>query len=151
MKLVYWTAGNPATAAGKSADPTRDGRGLIWYTPLIPMKADKVATYAEFATSTMRAHGIEPLITLTSVSERCFDSSVPLLFDPASEPQRDNARRCYRALLEQGSALGFVPYRFGLPGFEWLAERAPPALRLADRIKAQLDPHRILSPGRYTL
>ena len=151
MKLVYWKGAGRMPPPGVSPNPTRDGCGLIWYTPLIPMKADRVASYVDFATSTMREHGIEPLITLTSVSERCFDSSVPLLFDPASPRQLEDARRCYRALLEKGSSMGFVPYRFGLPGFEWVAERAPAALRLADRIKAALDPQRIIAPGRYSL
>ena len=101
LPLAYWKGGKPPPA-GTPRDPARDGCGLIWYAPLVPMTPDIVRTYVEFVTRVMRAHRIEPLVTLTSLSERCFDSSVPLLFDRASPAETEAAQRCYGALLEEG-------------------------------------------------
>ena len=72
-------------------DPARDGCGLIWYSPLVPMNPDRVSRYVDMVENICVAHGIEPLITLTSLSNRCFDSSVPLLFDRNDASQRVRA------------------------------------------------------------
>ena len=95
------------------------------------------------------AHGIEPLITLTSLSDRCFDSSVPLLFDPADAGQAGHARSCYRALLEAGRREGFLPYRLGNQGMDWLTRSGAPCWDIAAAIKAAIDPAGIIAPGRY--
>ena len=92
---------------------------------------------------------VEPLITLTSVSDRCFDSTVPLLFDLDSEASRENAWRCYWALLEAGRSQGFLPYRVGIQTMGWLSENDSTYWQLVRQIKKALDPAAILSPGRY--
>ena len=120
LPLAYWRSGR-TPAAGSPRDPARDGCGLIWYAPLVPMSPQRVRRYVEFVTPVMRAHRFEPLITLTSISERCFDSTVPLLFDRSrSRPSVERAQRCAGELLEAGRKEGFVPYRLGLGGMGWL-------------------------------
>ena len=42
------------------------------------------------------AHAIEPLITLTSLSHRCFDSSVPLLCRRSDPDETASAQACNR-------------------------------------------------------
>jgi 4-cresol dehydrogenase (hydroxylating) flavoprotein subunit len=81
LPLAYWQSGVPQS--GAALDPARDGCGLIWYPPLVPMTAERVGRYVAMVGEICATHAIEPLITLTSLSERCFDSSVPLLFDRA--------------------------------------------------------------------
>ena len=148
LPLAYWRAGIRPPAKG-GLDPARDGCGLIWYAPLVPMRPAAVEAYLRFVTATMRRHGIEPLVTLTSLSERCFDSSVPLLFDRGSAAATERAQACYRCLLEEGRALGFVPYRFGVDAMDWLTGQPAVHWELVARLKQALDPQGILSPGRY--
>jgi 4-cresol dehydrogenase (hydroxylating) flavoprotein subunit len=150
LRLAYWrSSAQPAGGDAGRLDPERDGCGLIWYTPLVAMKADVVHHYVEFATRTMRGHGIEPLITLTSLSDRCFDSSAPLLFDRGDPRAVERAQACYRALLVDGAREGFVPYRLGIDAMDWLARPGIVAWDTVAAIKRALDPHAILSPGRY--
>jgi hypothetical protein len=114
------------------------------------MKGDLVRRYVGFVERVLREHRLEPLVTLTSLSERCFDSSVPLLFDRRSPAETEAAERCYRALLEEGRTLGFLPYRVGLQGMEWLTSVPSTYWDVVAALKERLDPAGILAPGRYT-
>src|SRR5262249_2724348 len=110
LPLSYWKSGKrPGSRA--DMDPARDGCGLIWYPPLVPMKPACVRQYVKMVTTVCIAHGVEPLITLTSLSDRCFDSSIPLLFDREDPKKTAQAQSCYQALLDAGRAEGFLPYR----------------------------------------
>jgi FAD/FMN-containing dehydrogenase len=149
LPLAYWKGGQ-LPPPGAARDPARDGCGLIWYAPLVPMKSELVQRYVAFVTRVMREHRLEPLITLTTLSERCFDSSVPLLFDRRSSSETEAAQRCYRALLDEGRKLGFLPYRVALQGMEWLTSVPSTYWDVVAALKERLDPAGILAPGRYT-
>jgi FAD/FMN-containing dehydrogenase len=148
LPLAYWRSGQ-LPESGATMDPARDGCGLIWYAPLVPMTPKRVRRYIELVTAGTRAHRFEPLITLTSLSERCFDSTVPLLFDRGDHAQVDRAKACMTELLDSGSREGFVPYRIGIDAMAWLESRRLTQGSLAARLRNAIDPERILAPGRY--
>ncbi len=149
LPLAYWRSGR-LPEQGQPMNPAQDGCGLIWYSPLIPMKPGLVRQYVEMTAKICIEHRIEPLITLTSVSDRCFDSTVPILFNRHDEAEVARAMACYHALFEAGRQLGFVPYRLGVQSMAALnREKAVPGLLVA--IKNALDPHGIIAPGRYGL
>lgn len=148
LPLCYWIK-KKQPPAGAAMDPARDGCGLMWYAPLVPMRPQQVTAYVTMATTIMRKYGLEPLITLTSLSERCFDSTVPLLFDLDSEESRNNAKNCYFELLETGQRHGFLPYRVGLQTMQWLSKNETTYWQIVRQIKKALDPHAIIAPGRY--
>lgn len=148
LPLCYWRGGE-RPASGTGFDPARDGCGLRWYAPLVPMDPDEVRNFVHATTATAVAHGIEPLITLTSLSERCFDSTVPLLFDRSDPAAAARAVACHRQLRDEGCAAGWVPYRVGVDEQRWLADRTTPFWSLVRTLKEALDPRSILAPGRY--
>jgi 4-cresol dehydrogenase (hydroxylating) flavoprotein subunit len=148
LPLAYWKSGRPRSA-GKNLDPAADGCGLLWYSPLVPMKPATARTYVDTVRSVCPRHGIEPLITFTSVSERCFDSTVPILFDRASEVDANRAAQCYEELLAAGLSLGCFPYRFGIDHMQHVVDPKAVCWRLVSELKAALDPNQILAPGRY--
>jgi FAD/FMN-containing dehydrogenase len=148
LPLAYWKQAGLVASAPR--DPTRDGCGLIWYAPLVVMKSGIVERYVDFVTRTLTLHRIEPLVTLTSLSDRCFDSSVPLLFDRSDPDATARANPCYRSLLDEGAREGFVPYRVGIGAMDWLEARDTVAWQLLGKIKRSLDPDGIIAPGRYS-
>lgn len=147
LKLAYWKSGR-LPEPGQSLDPARDGCGLMWYAPLVPMTAEAARRYVDMVNEICPRFGIDPLITLTTISERCFDSTVPILFDPSVDATR--ARDCYRALFDEGQRRGFFPYRMNLQSMSFYADREDSVYwETVRKIKAALDPEGILAPGRY--
>ena len=147
LPLAYWR--NPRPRPESGLDPARDGCGLIWFAPLVPMRARTVRAWVDFATRTMRAHRIEPLITLTSVSERLFDSTVPILFDRSDAQGARDAAACHDALMAGMREIGGFPYRAAAHVNAAIAAATPDAVAFQERLLDGLDPARVLSPGRY--
>ena len=149
LPLAYWLSGKAPTDGG-SMNPARDGCGLIWYAPLVPMRAASVRAYTDMVDQVCVEHRFEPLITLTSLSDRCFDSTVPLLFDRANPEDVARAAACYGALLEAGRALGCIPYRTNVNAMQQFIRADAPYWQIVDMLKGQLDPDGLMSPGRYS-
>ena len=133
--------------------PDADGCGLIWYSPLIPIDASLVRDYTQEITRICLAKGIEPLITLTTISERCFDSTIPILFDLNDKDECVRAQECYRSLLDLSREMGVFPYRVDVETMRELfdsAEGKGSCFTIIQKIKDAIDPNHIISPGRYS-
>jgi hypothetical protein len=102
------------------------------------------------AREVMARHHLEPLITLTSLSDAVFDSTMPLLFDGRDPAQSERAAACYRDLFAAGRHQGFVPYRVPAQHMDLVVDGQRNAWELTRRLKAAVDPSQILSPGRYS-
>jgi hypothetical protein len=149
LPLAYWISGKKPND-NSPMNPARDGCGLIWYTPLIPMRAEKVREYVQMARKVCVRHRLEPLITLTSLSNRCFVSSLPLLFDRASEEATERAKECYNALVEGGREIGCIPYRATVDSMQCFIQSEKPYWQIVAALKRELDPQGLMAPGRYT-
>jgi 4-cresol dehydrogenase (hydroxylating) flavoprotein subunit len=147
LPLAYWQT--PDILPSSPANPGRDGCGLLWYAPLVPMKPAAVRQFVEMTRSITKQHRIEPLITLTSVNERIFDCTVPLLFRKADAHARENAQECYGALLETGRKGGIFPYRLNIEAMQVLKSLAPHSAEVARRVRTGVDPLGLIAPGRY--
>ncbi len=114
LRLAYWKHENKALAKQENLNPNRDGCGLIWYAPLVEMQSENVVAYIDFVKSASRKFNINSLITLTTVDDLCFDSTVPVLFNMQNEKDKANARAYFDYLFEEGAKRGFYPYRFSI-------------------------------------
>ena len=148
LPLAYWKSGR-RPPAGQAMDPARDACGLIWFSPLVPMKPGLVGAFVDCVTRTCLRHAIEPLITLTTVSDRCFDSTVPILFDPSDPGQVTRAHYCYDDLFARCRKLGCLPYRAGVHSMHHVVDPDTCYWQLVSQIKQAVDPAGIIAPGRY--
>lgn len=130
-------------------DPDRDNCGLIWFAPLVPLDPVVARDFAQEVTRLALAYDIDPLITFTTISDRVFDSTVPILFRKTPEDIA-NARTCYDTLLAMAKDFGLFPYRLDVDHMPLIQSLDTPSTRMASLIKKALDPHNIFSPGRYT-
>lgn len=148
LPLAYWRNPNGMPAQGP-LNPAADGCGLMWYAPLVPMRPGDVRAYVNMVHEVTPRFGLEPLITFTSLGDRLFDSTVPLVFDRSQPEQVTAAADCYRELLLQGKTHGWFPYRVGINTMDTLLKLQDHSKAFHERLRKDLDPHDILAPGRY--
>ena len=148
LPLAYAKSGH---AGNKIAlNPARDGCGLFWYSPIVPLRRGVVEQFIEFTERTCNKHGLLAPTTLTMLSPRYYASTIPLLFDRTNPDAERGATRCFEELYVEGLALGFVPYRMGsqfMPALERNGAAVGPVVKA---IKCALDPNQVLAPGRYS-
>jgi 4-cresol dehydrogenase (hydroxylating) len=92
---------------------------------------------------------MEPLLKFTSLSDKLFDSTVPLLFDRADPDAVKAADDCYRALIKEGRVQGWFPYRVAVGAMPELVGRLDKAQAFHERLRHAVDPHNLIAPGRY--
>ncbi|WP_417500526.1 FAD-binding oxidoreductase [Marinobacter sp.] len=148
LALAYWRSGD-LPPPGQPKNPARDGCGLIWFAPLVPIRGKDVRRYIDMIERVCPQYGINPLITLTTINDRCFDSTVPLLFDRKDAEATARANDCYRALYQEGQKEGFLPYRLNIHAMDILNNGSLGFSKLSSQLKAAIDPNSILAPGRY--
>lgn len=147
LPLAYWR--NPENHKRADRDPARDGCGLMWYAPLVPMRPAAVRAYVDLVKRVTRLHGIEPLLTCTSISDKLFDSTVPILFDRNNPAAIKAAMACYEQLLNEGKALGFFPYRLGVDTMKAFTGAQAEAVDFHAKLRSRIDPASLIAPGRY--
>lgn len=147
IPLAHWKTGDAPNA--QNIEAYRDSAGLLWYSPLIPMRPKEVLAYTEMVKTVCIKYRIDPLITLTSLSEKCFDSTVPILFRRNNPEEQERAHACYKELLTEGIKHGWYPYRLGMTSMRELIDPSEHYNAFALKIKNALDPKGIIAPGRY--
>lgn len=144
LRLVYQHVAIPP---GGLKDPIKEGVGVIWYAPIIPLRAEIVRAAVDAIQSGLRKYGFPEAVSLTTVNERCAIGVIPIIYDRPAD--KDRAHECFRVLLESGRQAGCFPYRINIAAMQTLPEEGESFWRLAKTIKSAVDPGRIFSPGRY--
>ncbi|KXI28519.1 FAD-binding oxidoreductase [Paraglaciecola hydrolytica] len=149
LPLAYWR--NPRVFPDKSIllNPAKDGCGLLWYAPLIPMKTASLENFIQFVRTICPKYQIEPLITFTNLRHDCIDATVPIVFNLEDKDACDAAHSCLNELINAGLEFGFVPYRLNT-GQQQKMDFKPVFWQTVKLIKESLDPNNILHPGRYS-
>lgn len=148
LGLPYWKSGRPVPSS--PLDPARDGAGILWYSPVVPLTGDRARAYVSMVRRVCAEHSFEAPITLTTVSDQTFDSTLPLLFDARDPQQCARADACWRALLAAGKELGFHPYRLHHRYTHLVVDPEQGYWRTLATITRALDPAGTLSPGRWS-
>ena len=146
MPLAY--AKNMENMPESGLNPARDGCGLLWYVPIVPMRGTDARRYVQMVQRICGKYGFDDPITFSSLSPTAFDSTMPLIFERTEEASA-NAMACLRELIEEGRREGFHPYRYHSQTMDLAAAGQPVFWETAARVKAALDPEALISPGRY--
>ena len=123
--------------------------GLIWFAPLVPIDGDIAIKYCHMAEHVIQKHGLVPMITLTTVNDRCFDSPLPLVYDKHDANSVRAAKACYDELWNESKKLGLMPYRIPVDEMYRITHTDTPFWNMVSTIKNVLDPNHIIAPGRY--
>ena len=146
LRTAYWAKG---VAMPPDPDPDRDGCGVIWVVPIIPMRGAQVAAALAGLGAIMRTFGFPPGVSLRLGDGKTIKAVIPLLYDrnvPGADTRATDCAVTMRTfLLDQG----LVPYRLSIADMGHVPADSGSA-QLSQAIKAWADPHGIISPGRYT-
>jgi len=147
---AYWRrrGGLPA-GFPQCADPARDGCGLMWVSPVLPMRgADALKLHALVAPIFAR-HGFDLFETYSLINERAVCAVLTIAFDRDDAAETARARVCKRAVFDAVMQAGYLPYRVGIEDMGLLDPDGDVFWQVAARIKAALDPQGTIAPGRY--
>lgn len=148
LPLAYWR--NKTTSLPKHGiNPARDNCGLLWFAPIIPMTAQDVSTFRGIVEPILAKFGFDVCITLTAVNQRCFDCTLPLLYDKEDPEEVERAQACYVNLVRACQREGYIPYRHGIQSMAEETSKDDTFWKVIHTLKMALDPEGILAPGRY--
>ena len=149
LRLAYWMNEIDLSKL-ENLNPEKDNCGIIWYSPIIPMKADLVQTFYDNCKKLSTEYGINNLITLTSFNHLSFECTFPILYNKNVLGAAENARKFYFAILNENKKIQAYPYRFPNFAMQELEKfQYSPSYDLASKIKEKLDPNKLISPKRY--
>jgi len=145
LATAYW---RKRTSAPPDANPDRDGCGLLWCAPVAPLDGAHAQRLSDIICDIVLAHGFEPMISLSLVTERALTAVVSICYDREVAGEDARAMICYRELLSRLNAAGYYSYRLGIQSMDEMSSSASHSAFLHS-LKAALDPNNILAPGRY--
>lgn len=133
----------------KNINPVLDGCGLYWFAPVVPMVREQTREFIAIVNETLPKHGFEACIMLSTVTNRCFDCNLPILYDKDDPEQTVKAGECYEDVFERCMRAGFIPYRVGVQSMQTLVSSGSEFWNTVEKIKGALDPNGVIAPGRY--
>jgi 4-cresol dehydrogenase (hydroxylating) len=147
---AYWRRrGGLPPGFPENANPALDNCGMLWVSPVLPMRgADMLAVHA-LAEPIFGEHGFDLLATFSMINERALGGVLTVAYDKEDPAEAERAIRCYRKLFDTMMGAGYIPYRVGLQSMAELDPAGDSYWRTVARIKAALDPLGIIAPGRY--
>lgn len=147
---AYWRrrTGLPADFP-RTANPAQDHCGMLWVSPVLPMRgADALAVHA-LAAPLFRRYGFDLFVTFSMINERALGGVLTIAYDKDDPAEVARARLCYRDLFDAMMGAGYIPYRVGLQSMADLDPHGDVYWRTVARIKQALDPDGLIAPGRY--
>nr|AEQ20295.1 FAD/FMN-containing dehydrogenase [uncultured bacterium CSLG7] len=145
LASAYW---RKKSAPPSDMDPDRDGCGLLWHAPIVPMEGRQAAIVVEIAHRVLLTHGFEPSISMTLITERAVACVISICYDRSEPGQDDQAMACYRRLRQELTDRGYYSYRLGIQAMSEMSGTDGYA-GLVRAIKDAVDPNGVLAPGRY--
>ena len=96
---AYWRrrAGLPSNFP-RHADPAADNCGLLWLSPIIPMRGEDVLRLHAIIEPIFEQHRFDLFITFSMVNERALGTVITIAYDKEEIAETERAQACYRAL-----------------------------------------------------
>jgi 4-cresol dehydrogenase (hydroxylating) len=133
----------------RNADPARDNCGMLWVSPVLPMRGSEVLAVHALAEPVFREHRFDLFATFSMINERALGGVLTVAYDKEDRDEVARAHACYHAVFQRAMDAGYIPYRVGNHSMAELDPHGDVFWRTVARIKAALDPAGVIAPGRY--
>ena len=130
-------------------NPVRDGCGLIWFAPVVPLTGTQVNRVLDLCRPVFREHGFDFSVSLIVVNPRSAVLLMEIFYDKADSVETARARVLYQHLYDLTLRAGYQEYRTNVANMHRLLEPVPQYQRLLDSMKRAVDPCGTLAPGRH--
>lgn len=145
LPSMYW---RKRASAERTLDPDVDRCGLLWCSPVAPTTAKDVEAVTRLAIDLVPAHGFEPMISVSLITERSTVTTIAITYDRDQAGEDERATACYNALTQRLIEAGYPPYRLSVAAMGYM-DSGDGYAQVLRSIKTALDPNGILAPGRY--
>jgi 4-cresol dehydrogenase (hydroxylating) len=147
---AYWRrrGGLPADFP-RQANPALDNCGMLWVSPILPMRGAEVLTLYALVEPVFKRNHIDLFVTFSMINERSLGAVITVCYDKENDDEVARARRCYADVFELCMGQGYIPYRVGNQSMAQLDPHADVYWKTVARIKDALDPQGLIAPGRY--
>lgn len=132
-----------------STDPLEVGAGLMWISPVVPLRGGDAMRVMRIVEPIFTRHGFETPATFTMINERSMVGILNVFFDKSCPEEATAAAACYNEAMEALIREGYIPYRTGLRGMDKLRPEGDVFWQVASDLKRALDPDDIIARGRY--
>ncbi len=149
LQLAYLESQHPIPE--KNLDPDRDGCGLIWFAPVLPLKGEDVFAYANLSKTIIKKYDFRFCPAFTAIGGRTCVGTIPILFNRMDEKAKTRAFECYHDLFEQSVQQGYPPYRISIHAMNKLLTQKDSYHDLLHALKRLFDPDNLIASGRYGL
>jgi 4-cresol dehydrogenase (hydroxylating) len=147
---AYWRRrGGVPDGFPRQADPAADNCGLLWVSPVLPMRGSDLLALHSLAAPVFREYGFDLFATFSMINERALGGVLTIAYDKEDPDEVARAQACYQAVFSRAMDAGYIPYRVGNHSMGDLDPRGDVYWKTVARIKAALDPDGIIAPGRY--
>ncbi len=141
VRSVYWCAG---ASPPSDLDPDRDGCGVLWLCPTVPLIGAAVRDAMLRLEAVMESYGFDPMLAGVAHGARAMHLAPLLLWDRAAPGRDAAAMACHAALVTAMEELGCLPYRVGIPPLDRVPTGDDDRDAVLARLRAALDPGRAL-------
>ncbi|MBD8528493.1 MULTISPECIES: FAD-binding oxidoreductase [unclassified Massilia] len=147
---AYWRrrGGVPVTFPVQ-ANPAQDNCGLLWVSPVLPLRGADMLAVHELARASFDKYGFDLFATFSMINERALGGVLTVAYDKDDPDEAARARACHDEVFATMFEAGYIPYRVGNHAMGRLDPQGDSYWRTVGAIKAALDPAGILAPGRY--
>lgn len=147
---AYWRRrGGLPPGFPRGANPARDGCGMMWLAPVLPMLGMDLLRVHSLVDPLFATHGFDLFETFSMINARVLGGVLTICFDQEDAEETARARRCYEACFTRLMGAGYIPYRVAPQSMAALDSGHDTYWSTVARIKAALDPGHIIAPGRY--
>jgi 4-cresol dehydrogenase (hydroxylating) flavoprotein subunit len=147
---AYWRRrGGLPKGFPESANPARDNCGMLWVSPVLPMRGSDMLAVHALAEPVFRRYGFDLFATFSMITERALGGVLTVAYDKENPDEVTRAHACYRETFDQMMQAGYIPYRVGNHSMADLDPNGDVYWSTVARIKRALDPRGVIAPGRY--
>lgn len=146
IKSTYW---RKKSSLPENMDPDRDNCGVVWLCPVLPFDSYEVKRAIDIVKETAEKYRFEPQIAFMFPSERAVYLYPSIVYDRDVLGEDERALKCHEEMLNRMIGDGYFPHRLGIQSMAALPKSMDGYDAFIRQIKKLVDPHDILSPGRY--